>query len=190
MITTILIIFLIVYLGMILGGLPFLQLDRTGVALLGAIALISINALSLEEAVDAIHLPTVILLFSFMVISAQMRLGGFYDWITHKLAALSLSPPLLLAVLIATIAALSAVFSNDIVCLAIAPVLVDACKQRKLAPVPFLLALACAANIGSAATLIGNPQNMLIGQTLRLPFAGYFLDAALPVGLGLLITWG
>jgi len=190
MITTILIIFLIVYLGMILGGLPFLQLDRTGVALLGAIALISINALSPEQAVAAIHLPTVILLFSFMVISAQMRLGGFYDWITYKLAALSLRPPVLLAVLIATVAALSAVFSNDIVCLAMAPVLVDACKQRKLAPVPFLLALACAANIGSAATLIGNPQNMLIGQTLRLPFAGYFLDAALPVGLGLLATWG
>ncbi|WP_341678740.1 anion transporter [Niveibacterium sp. SC-1] len=189
MTTTILIIFLTVYLGMVLGGLPFLQLDRTGVALLGAIALISINALSLEEAVAAIHLPTVILLFSFMVISAQMRLGGFYDWITLKLGTLSLSPPGLLAVLIAVIAALSAVFSNDIVCLAVAPVLIDACKQRKLAPVPFLLALACAANIGSAATLIGNPQNILIGQTLRLPFHGYFLDAAIPVVLGLLITW-
>ncbi len=190
MITTILIIFLIVYLGMIIGGLPFLQLDRTGVALLGAIALVSINALSMKDAVNAIHLPTVILLFSFMVISAQMRLGGFYDWITHKLAALPLSPSGLLAVLTATSAALSAVFSNDIVCLAMAPVLVDACKQRKLAPVPFLLALACAANIGSAATLIGNPQNMLIGQTLRLPFGGYFLEAAIPVGLGLVISWG
>ena len=190
MATTILIIFLIVYLGMILGGLPFLQLDRTGVALLGAIALVSVNALSLEEAVRAIHLPTVILLFAFMVVSAQMRLGGFYDWITHKLAGLPLSPSGLLAVLIVITAGLSAVFSNDIVCLAIAPVLIDACKRRQLAPVPFLLALAFAANIGSAATLIGNPQNMLIGQTLRLPFGGYFLKAVIPVGLGLLISWG
>lgn len=190
MTTTILIIFLVVYLGMILGGLPFLQLDRTGVALLGAIALISVNALSLEEAVGSIHLPTVILLFAFMVVSAQMRLGGFYDWITHKLAELSLSPPGLLAVLTFITAALSAVFSNDIVCLAVAPVLVDVCKKRQLAPVPFLLALACAANIGSAATLIGNPQNMLIGQTLQLPFDGYFLDAIIPVGLGLLASWG
>jgi Na+/H+ antiporter NhaD/arsenite permease-like protein len=82
------------------------------------------------------------------------------------------------------------VFSNDIVCLAVAPVLIDACKQRRLAPIPFLLALACAANIGSAATLIGNPQNMLIGQTLRLPFDGYFLEAVIPVGLGLLTSWG
>jgi Na+/H+ antiporter NhaD/arsenite permease-like protein len=190
MATTILIIFLLVYLGMILGGLPFLRLDRTGVALLGAIALIGINALSLEEAVAAVHLPTMILLFSFMVISAQMRLGGFYDWVTYKLAGLSLSPSGLLAMLILIAAALSAVFSNDIVCLAMAPVLVDACKRRQLAPVPFLLALACASNIGSAATLIGNPQNMLIGQILKLPFDGYILEAIIPVALGLIASWG
>jgi Na+/H+ antiporter NhaD/arsenite permease-like protein len=190
MTTTILIIFLLVYLGMILGGLPFLRLDRTGVALLGAIALIGINALSLEEAVSAIHLPTMILLFAFMVISAQMRLGGFYDWVTYKLAGFALSPSGLLAVLVAVSAALSAVFSNDIVCLAVAPVLIDACKRRGLAPIPFLLALACASNIGSAATLIGNPQNMLIGQLLQLPFDGYIAQAIIPVALGLVASWG
>ncbi|SDE56801.1 transporter, YbiR family [Massilia sp. PDC64] len=189
MATTILIIFLIVYLGMILGGLPFLRLDRTGVALLGAIALISINALTLEQAVASIHLPTMALLFAFMVVSAQMRLGGFYDWVTHKLAGLALGPASLLGVLIVVSATLSAVFSNDIVCLAMAPLLVDACRRRGLAPVPYLLALACAANIGSAATLIGNPQNMLIGQTMRLSFDGYFLDAILPVALGLAASW-
>jgi len=189
MATTILIIFLIVYLGMILGGLPFLRLDRTGVALLGAIALISINALSLEQAVASVHLPTMALLFAFMVVSAQMRLGGFYDWVTNKLAGLALSPASLLGVLIVVSAALSAVFSNDIVCLAMAPLLVDACRRRQLAPVPFLLALACASNIGSAATLIGNPQNMLIGQTMRLSFDGYFLDAIIPVALGLAASW-
>lgn len=190
MITTIVVIFLIVYLGMILGGLPFLQLDRTGVALLGAIALIGVGALSLEEAVAAVHLPTVILLFSFMVVSAQMRLGGFYDWVTHKLAGLALGPAGLLGVLVVVVAALSAVFSNDIVCLAVAPVLIEACQKRRLAPTPYLLALACSANIGSAATLIGNPQNMLIGQTLGLSFDGYFLDAILPVSVGLLACWG
>jgi Na+/H+ antiporter NhaD/arsenite permease-like protein len=189
MATTILIIFLIVYLGMILGGLPFLRLDRTGVALLGAIALISINALSLEQAVASIHLPTMALLFAFMVVSAQMRLGGFYDWVTNKLAGLALSPAGLLGVLIVVAASLSAVFSNDIVCLAMAPLLVDACRRRQLAPVPYLLALACASNIGSAATLIGNPQNMLIGQTMRLSFDGYFLEAIVPVALGLAASW-
>jgi Na+/H+ antiporter NhaD/arsenite permease-like protein len=129
------------------------------------------------------------LLFAFMVVSAQMRLGGFYDWVTNKLAGLVLSPASLLGVLIVVAATLSAVFSNDIVCLAMAPLLVDACRRRQLAPVPFLLALACASNIGSAATLIGNPQNMLIGQTMRLSFDGYFLDAILPVTLGLVLCW-
>src|SRR5438874_8327743 len=189
MTTTIVIIFCIVYLGMILGGLPFLQLDRTGVALLGAIALISVDAVSIEGAAEAVHLPTIILFFSFMVLSAQMRLGGFYDWVTRRLAGLALSPPLLLAALMGAVAALSAVFSNDIVCLAVPPVLIRACERRGLDPVPYLLALACAANIGSAATLIGNPQNILIGQTLRLSFAGYFLEALLPMLLGLAAAW-
>jgi len=190
MTTTIVVTFLIVYLGMILGGLPFVQLDRTGVALLGAIAMISFDAVGLTEAAEAIHLPTVILLFSFMVLSAQMRLGGFYDWVTRSLAALQLSPPRLLGAMMIVVAGLSAVFSNDIVCLAVAPVLINACVERRLNPVPYLLALACAANIGSAATLIGNPQNMLIGQTLQLSFAGYFAEAIIPVTLGLIATWG
>ncbi|HEU5296649.1 MAG TPA: anion transporter [Burkholderiaceae bacterium] len=189
MTATVLVIFGLVYLGMILGGLPFLQLDRTGVALLGAIAMIASEALTVEEAARSIHLPTLLLLFAFMVVSAQMRLGGFYDWVTLRLAALPVSPTLLLGVLIVVVAALSAVFSNDIVCLAMAPILVDACMRRRLDPMPFLLALACAANIGSAATLIGNPQNMLIGQTLQLSFAGYAAEAAAPVLAGLVLTW-
>jgi Na+/H+ antiporter NhaD/arsenite permease-like protein len=182
-------IFSVVYLGMILGGLPLVQLDRTGVALLGAIALIGFNAVSLEEAARSIHLPTLILLFAFMVVSAQMRLGGFYDAVTRWLTRLPLAPPLLIGALILVVAGLSAVFSNDIVCLAVAPVLIDACQRRHMNPLPFLLALACGANIGSAATLIGNPQNMLIGETLHLSFSGYVLEAALPVGLGLVATW-
>ena len=70
-----------------------------------------------------------------------------------------------------------------------APVLLEGCARRRLDPVPFLLALACAANVGSAATLIGNPQNMLIGQTLHLSFARYLLDAGLPAILGLAVVW-
>jgi Na+/H+ antiporter NhaD/arsenite permease-like protein len=189
MTATIVFIFIVVYVGMVLGGLPFLQLDRTGIALLGAIAMIGSEAISVEDAARAVHLPTVILLFAFMVLSAQMRLGGFYDWVTRKLANLPLQPPLLLASLVLAVALLAAVFSNDIVCLAVAPVLVDACERRRLDPVPFLLGLACAANIGSAATLIGNPQNMLIGQTLRLSFAGYAAEAIPPVVIGLVLSW-
>jgi len=188
--TTIVIVFAVVYLGMIFGGLPFLQLDRTGIALIGAIVLIATGDVSLAEAGRSIHAPTLILLFAFMVLSAQLRLGGFYTYVTRRLAMLPLSPPLLLGALIGVVGALSAVFSNDVICLAMAPVLADACLARRLDPVPYLLGLACAANVGSALTLIGNPQNMLIGESLRLSFGGYLREAALPVLIGLAVTWG
>ena len=189
MTTAVVAIFVLVYLGMILGGLPFLQLDRTGVALLGAIAVVGLGALDTEHAAAAVHLPTVLLLFAFMVVSAQLRLGGFYGWVTRRIASLPVSPPTLLAALIAVVAALSAIFSNDVVCLAAAPVLADACMKRRLNPIPYLIALACAANVGSAATLIGNPQNMLIGAKLQLDFGRYII-LALPVVLpSLALTW-
>nr|WP_316639901.1 SLC13 family permease [uncultured Roseateles sp.] len=185
----VLLIFAIVYLGMILGGLPRLHLDRTGVALLGAIAVVGLGVMTPEAAAESIHLPTILLLFSFMVVSAQLRLGGFYGWVTAAVSGLNIAPVALLGVVIVVVALLSAVFSNDIVCLAMAPMLADACARKKLNPVPFLLALACAANIGSALTLIGNPQNMLIGETLKLPFGAYLLEALVPVALSLLALW-
>jgi len=188
--TTVLGVFAVVYAGMLLGGLPFLQLDRTGVALLGAMALVALGALTPEEAWQSVHLPTLLLLFSFMVISAQMRLGGFYGRVTLAIADLRVSPAALLGLVIGLCGALSAVFSNDVVCLAIAPVLADACLERRLDPVPYLIGLACAANIGSAATLVGNPQNMLIGQVLDLSFLGYLAEAIAPVVVGLAATWG
>lgn len=178
-----------VYLGMILGGLPRLQLDRTGVALLGAIAIVGAGVMTPEAAAEAIHLPTILLLFSFMVISAQMRLGGFYGALTRRIAALPLGPVGLMGVVIAASGVLSAVFSNDIVCLAMAPLLLEACLRRRLDPIPFLLGLACASNIGSAATLIGNPQNMLIGEVLKLHFGNYSLQALPPVLAGLAVLW-
>ena len=131
-------VFGVVYLGMVLGGLPRLHLDRTGVALLGAIAIVGGGVLTPEAAAQSIHLPTLLLLFSFMVISAQMRLGGFYAAVTRRMAELPLPPAGLLGVVIGVAAALSAVFTNDIVCLAMAPILVDACLRRRLDPVPYL----------------------------------------------------
>jgi Na+/H+ antiporter NhaD/arsenite permease-like protein len=182
-------VFLLVYLGMILGEFPGLALDRTGIALLGAIAIVATGRLSMEEAWLAIDVPTITLLLGLMVVSAQLRLGGFYTALTRRLGAGEHSPQGLLALVVLTAGALSAVLANDIVCLAMAPVLVEICARRGLDPVPFLLALACGANVGSAATLIGNPQNMLIGQTLELSFAGYLVDAGVPALGGLVLVW-
>lgn len=182
-------VFAVVYLGMFLGGLPRLKLDRSGVALLGAIAVIGLSGLPVEDAARSVDLPTIVLLFAFMVVSAQMRLGGFYGAVTRQVGALPLSRNGLLAALIVVSGALSAVFSNDIICLAMTPVVARLCLQRGMNPLPFLIGLACAANIGSAATLIGNPQNMLIGSVLQLPFGGYVRQALPPVLISLLLLW-
>ncbi len=187
--STVPVVFLLVYFGMIVGGIPGLALDRTGVALAGAIALIAFRRVGLVEAVGAIDVSTMALLFGLMVVSAQLRLGGFYTRVVRAIGAAPLSPAGLLAVVIAVAGVLSALLANDIVCLAVTPVLVEACARRRLDPVPFLLALACASNVGSAATLIGNPQNMLIGQTLGLSFARYLWDGGVPAVLGLVVVW-
>lgn len=186
---TVLVVFVLVYFGMALGRYPWLAIDRTGITLLGAIVLVTAAKLTPQQAWDAVDVPTLALTLGLMVISAQFRLGGFYARVARGLAAANVTPRTLLAMLIAVVAGLSAVLANDIVCLAITPVLVEGCARRNLKPAPFLLALACAANVGSAATLIGNPQNILIGQALRLDFARYLLIALPPVAVGLGVVW-
>jgi Na+/H+ antiporter NhaD/arsenite permease-like protein len=182
-------VFATVYLGMFLGGLPRLKLDRAGVALLGAIAMLGLGVMDSQTAAQAIDLPTILLLFAFMVLAAQMGLGGFYTELTRRVVALPLARPALLGALIAVAGALSAVFSNDVVCLALTPLVARMCQKRGLDPLPFLIGLACAANIGSAATLIGNPQNMLIGSLMKLDFGAYLRQALPPVLAGLVLLW-
>lgn len=185
----VLLVFALVYLGMVLGGLPGLALDRTGIALLGALLLVALGKITPAGAWETVDVPTIALLFGLMVVSAQFRLGGFYTRVTRRLAEARVTPEALLGLLILVAGGLSALLANDIVCLAMAPVLIEGCARRGLNPKPFLLGLACAANVGSAATLIGNPQNMLIGQSLQLSFAGYLLDGGIPALLGLGLVW-
>jgi len=186
----VLLVFVAVYVGMMLGRFPGLALDRTGAALLGAVMLLASDRMTSEQAWASIDVPTIGLLLGLMIVSAQFRLAGVYDVMTRRLAEAPLSPVNLLGLLILVAGGLSAVLANDIVCLAMTPILIQGCLKRRMDPLPFLLGLACAANVGSAATLIGNPQNMLIGQKLSVSFAGYLLDAVVPAILGMLATWG
>lgn len=167
------IIFSLTYAGIALGRIPGLNLDRNGIALLGAIAMTASGAVSIERAVKSIDVPTIVLLYSLMVISAQLRLGGFYTWIAEKISFILKKPKLFLFVLMAVSALLSALLANDIICLAFTPVLSYSLISAGMNPLPFLLALALSSNAGSAATIIGNPQNMLIGQTGGLHFASF-----------------
>jgi Na+/H+ antiporter NhaD/arsenite permease-like protein len=167
-------IFFLTYLGIALGKIPGLVIDRVGVALLGAIAMVALGVVSPESAVRSIDLPTILLLYSLMIISAQLRLGGFYTWFALKTVSLSARPRLFLLISMIVSALLSAILANDIVCFAFTPVLAISLIEAKLNPQPFLIGLAVSSNIGSAATIIGNPQNMLIGQLGRLDFAKFF----------------
>jgi Na+/H+ antiporter NhaD/arsenite permease-like protein len=185
----VLIIFCLVYLGMVLGNWPGLALDRTGIALLGAIAFIEIQNISLQQAVADIDISSITMLFSFMIISAQLYFSGFYTRVAEWVENWKARPEHFLLFIILISGILSAALINDIVCLAMTPLLIRICHKKKFNPIPFLIGLACGSNIGSALTLIGNPQNMLIGQVLHIPFAQYSLDAIVPCVLGWGVAW-
>lgn len=178
-------IFILTYAGVALGRIPGLTLDRTGIALLGAIAMVVSGTVPLSAAMAAIDLPTIVLLYALMILSAQLRLGGFYTWVAGRCTRLLHRPALFLLVTMLLAALLSALLANDIICLAFTPVLTLAVLRAGLNPLPFLLGLAAASNIGSAATIIGNPQNMLIGQVGRLHFDAFLFWCTPPTLIAL-----
>jgi Na+/H+ antiporter NhaD/arsenite permease-like protein len=185
-----LIIFLVTYAGVAVGGIPGLAMDRTGIALLGAIGMVVAKVLTTREAFDAIDTPTILLLYALMVISAQFKLSGFYTRVAVGLTGLLARPRLFLAAVMAAAALLSAFLTNDIVCLAFTPILCAAILEARLSPVPFLIGLAAASNIGSAATIIGNPQNMLLAQVGRLDFLDFTRLCLPPVLVSLAGAYG
>jgi Na+/H+ antiporter NhaD/arsenite permease-like protein len=178
-------IFCLAYFGIALGKIPGLVIDRVGVALLGAIGMVVFGVVTPESAVRSIDLPTILLLYSLMIISAQLRLGGFYTWIALKIVSFYTHPRLFLLITMLVSALLSAILANDIVCFAFTPILALSLIEAKLNPLPFLIGLAVSSNIGSATTIIGNPQNMLIGQTGHLNFAKFFFWCSPPSLLAL-----
>lgn len=179
-----LVLFVLTYLGLALGRIPGLALDRTGFAVLGAVAFLATGSISVEEAKNAVDAPTVAVLFGMMLLSAQYRQSGLYAAIGRRLAAIH-DPRRLLFGTIAVTALLSAVLTNDVTCFALTPLLAGALLASGRNPLPYLLALACASNIGSALTPIGNPQNILIAQSLDLHFLPFVLACAVPVVLSL-----
>lgn len=185
-----LIIFFLVYVVMGLGKMPGLRIDRTGAALVGALAMIVAGSISAKAAWDGIDYRTIGLLFGLMVVSGAFAVSGFYAWITQKVATLPISPPALLGVLIFVSGFMSSLLTNDVVVVAMTPLLVTITMARKLNPVPFLLAFCFAANAGSASTLIGSPQNMIIAERLGLSFNQFIIAAGLPALLSLPMIWG
>jgi Na+/H+ antiporter NhaD/arsenite permease-like protein len=182
-------IFLLVYIALGFGHLPGFKVDRTGAAVIGALAMMSTERISPQAAWEAIDYRTVELLFGLMVVSAAFVVSGFYAWTAKRVATLDVRPPVLLAILVGVAGLLSAVLTNDVVVVAMTPLLVAITLSRGLNPVPFLLAFCFAANSGSAGTIIGSPQNMIAAQGLGLSFTGFIKVAALPALASLTIVW-
>lgn len=184
-----LLIFLLVYVAMGFGRLPGLRVDRTGAAVVGALAMMVAGSIGPKAAWDAIDYRALGMLFGLMVVSAAFTVSGFYAFAAQRLASLEVSPPVLLAVLVMAGGLLSAVLTNDVVIVAMTPLLVSVTLARGLNPVPFLLAFCFATNTGSAGTVIGSPQNMIVAQSLQLSFTGFLKVTAVPALLSLPVVW-
>ncbi|MDO8608176.1 MAG: anion transporter [Phaeospirillum sp.] len=186
--TFVILIFLATYLGMAFGSVRGLKLDRTGIALLAVVVLLVSGKVGVKAMGSSIDVPTLLLLFALMIVSAQFQLAGVYGAVAAKVATASGSPRRLLALVIVAAGGLSAVLANDVVCFAMTPIVAEGIRRRGLDPRPYLLGLVGAANAGSAATLIGNPQNILIGQVGGLDFWSFLAACAVPAALSLVVV--
>lgn len=153
--------------------LRWLPIGRPAGALVGAVAMVAVGALSPHQALAAIDLDTLALLLGMMLLTAYLARAGFFERVTQAALRRLHSPVRLLLAVAWLSAILSAILVNDTVCLFMTPLVVQLCARARLPCGPYLIALATSANIGSAATLVGNPQNMLIGSMSGIGFADF-----------------
>jgi Na+/H+ antiporter NhaD/arsenite permease-like protein len=182
------IIFLSSYLVFALGKFPGLKIDRPGAAIIGAVAMVAFRVVPPREALRNIDFSTIVLLFSMMLIVGNLHLVGFFEWIAEVILW-RLKPSHLLSAIIFTSGVMSAFFVNDIVCLVMVPLVLTITRRMNLPRLPYLLAVATASNIGSVATITGNPQNMLIGSFSGISYRDFLRHLA-PVAIaGLFVDW-
>jgi Na+/H+ antiporter NhaD/arsenite permease-like protein len=183
------VIFFATYVVVALGQVPGLRLDRTGAAVVGAALMLAFRVVSPEEAYRMVDLGTLVLLFGMMIVVAHLRLAGFFRWAGAAVATRARTPRQLLAGIVVVSGGLSALFVNDTVCLALTPFVLEVSETLGVQPLPYLIALATASNLGSVATLTGNPQNMLVGAASRISYAQFFRALAPVAAVGLLLDF-
>ncbi|MBI4198565.1 MAG: anion transporter [Chloroflexi bacterium] len=162
------------YLGVAFTRLPRVNIDRPAAALAGAVLMVALGVLTFEEAVAAIDYNTLALLLGMMLLVVVMQSQGFFTLLATRTVAIANTPGKLMASVVLVTAVSSAFMVNDVVVLLFTPVVVQTCRTQGLNPVPYLIGEAMASNIGSTATIVGNPQNMLIGVTSSISFARFF----------------
>src|SRR6185437_15837866 len=181
--------FAFTYLGLAIGRLPGLRTDRAGIALVGATGVMSCGLLTFEEAVQAVDFATIALLLGMMIVVAFLRRSGFFA----RLVALALgrvrTPQALLAVTMLLSGLLSAILVNDVVCVALTPLVLHLTRRLEFDPRPHLVGLAVASNLGSVATLTGNPQNMIIGGLSGIAYSRFAIKLAPLAALSLVLGY-
>lgn len=183
-------LFAATYLAVAIGRLPGSHLDRSGAAMAGAALMVAIGALSLGQARDSIDFNTLILLLGMMIVVAHLRYAGFFTMINRLVVVRANRPFTLLIFIVAVAGVLSAFLVNDAVCLVLTPLVIGLVTQLELSPQPYLIAVAMASNIGSVATITGNPQNMIIGSLSRIPYIAFAAALAPVAALGLVLVIG
>lgn len=187
MTTAAVIIFTLTFLGIIYTRLPKVNVDRPSAAFFGAVAMILFGVISFEEAVLSIDFNTIALLLGMMIVIAVLELDGFFTLIADKTISLSKTSNQLLIIIVFITGIASAFLVNDAVVLLFTPVIIQICRSAKLNPVPYLIAEIMASNVGSAMTITGNPQNILIGMQSGISYSK-FIFHLLPVSLiGMLV---
>ncbi|HZI42141.1 MAG TPA: anion transporter [Gemmatimonadaceae bacterium] len=183
-------ILIITYLLIAAQGLPQLRLTRPAASLLGAVAMVTIGGLALQDAYAAIDMNVIVFLLGVLLLTAYLELGGFFEWVAARIVRYAHAPASLLGVVVAVSGLLSAFFVNDTICLVLPPLVLAVVRPLGLRPLPYLLGIALGSNVGSAMTPTGNPQNMLIGVASGIPFARFVALLALPSLGGLAIVYG
>jgi Na+/H+ antiporter NhaD/arsenite permease-like protein len=182
-------IFGVTYLALAVGKVPGLRIDRAGIAVVGAAAMLAFGVLGLHDAARAVDYETIVLLFGMMVVVAHLELSGFFALATERIAARFSAPLPLLGVTILLSGVLSAFLVNDVVCVAMTPLVLRLCRRLKRPPIPYLVGLATASNVGSVATITGNPQNIIIGSLSHISYLRFASKLAPIALIGLAINF-
>jgi Na+/H+ antiporter NhaD/arsenite permease-like protein len=183
------IIFVITYVLISGRQLKILPLNRPAAALLGAVLMVSTGVVTPERAYRAVNYDTIVLLLGMMLIATYLYLAHFFEWAAAAVLQFAHTPVRLLLYVTLTSGILSALLVNDTICLMLTPLLIAVIRRGKLPMLPYLIALATSANIGSVATLVGNPQNMMIGHFSHISFAQFSRVLAPAGALGLAINF-
>jgi Na+/H+ antiporter NhaD/arsenite permease-like protein len=186
----ILAIFLFTYAAIAVQKIPGLHIDRPSGVVIGSTLLLLSGLIGLREAYAFIDGDVILFLLGMMIMVAYLEYAGFFEFVARGLLRASRTSAQLLALIIAGSALLSALFVNDTVCLLVTPIVLRAVAQLRRNPLPYLIAIATASNIGSALTITGNPQNMYIGIQSAIPFLRFAALMAVPVLAGLVLNYG